>query len=179
VAAFSATILIVISIAIIGSAPFSYQQASERTGPRITSTNIVDGEVSNQDLAPDAVTSDKIKDGEVKAEDLDPSIEIGGEGSAPSFNLQVTERSNTISAFEGVEGIEGGAPGPVSVQCEPDEIVTGGGFAYEGSIPRHSPTITQKQDNGWTVTFPDANRGDLITAYAECLKVVPIAAENE
>jgi hypothetical protein len=62
-------ILLVTSIATTGVAPFSYQQqpASDRQGPRIASANIVDGEVRNQDLAPDAVTSDKIKNGEVKA----------------------------------------------------------------------------------------------------------------
>jgi hypothetical protein len=46
----AATILLVVSIAAIGSAPFSSQQPSERTGPRITSANIIDGEVKNQDL---------------------------------------------------------------------------------------------------------------------------------
>jgi hypothetical protein len=37
-------LLVVVSIAAIGAAPFSYQQASERTGPRITSANIVNAE---------------------------------------------------------------------------------------------------------------------------------------
>jgi hypothetical protein len=64
------TILLAVSIATIGAAPFSSQQASERTGPRITSANIVDGEVRNQDLASDSVTSDKIKDGEVTSADI-------------------------------------------------------------------------------------------------------------
>jgi len=46
--------VLVVTIAAIGAAPFSYQQAPEQTGPRITSDNIVDGEVRNQDLATDA-----------------------------------------------------------------------------------------------------------------------------
>jgi hypothetical protein len=45
-AAVAITILlvVVVSIAAIGAAPFSYQQASESTGPRITSANIVNAE---------------------------------------------------------------------------------------------------------------------------------------
>lgn len=52
--AVAAITVLVVTIAAIGAAPFSYQQASEQTGPRITSDNIVDGEVRNQDLATDA-----------------------------------------------------------------------------------------------------------------------------
>ncbi|MDQ3902255.1 MAG: hypothetical protein M3247_01180 [Thermoproteota archaeon] len=63
----------VANIAIIGAVRISYQQAaSDRQGLRITSANIVDGEVKSQDLAFNSVTSDKIKNGEVKEEDLDP-----------------------------------------------------------------------------------------------------------
>src|SRR5688500_2208770 len=121
-AAASATLLLVASIVAIGAAPYSYQQqsASDRTGPRITSANIVDGEVRNQDLAPDAVTSDKIKNGEVKTEDLDPSIELGSGGERPDLDRQVTERSNSITTNER-EGFF-----TVSVQCNSDEVVTGG-----------------------------------------------------
>jgi hypothetical protein len=96
-AAVAATILLVVGVTTIGAAPFSSQQgASERTGPRITSANIVDGEVKNQDLAPDVVTSDKIKDGEVKSEDiadgtitstdLAPGTIPSGDGGIPDDN---------------------------------------------------------------------------------------------
>ena len=167
-------ILLVASIATIGAAPFSYEQqqqgASDRTGPRITSANIVDGEVKNQDLAPDAVTSDKIKNGEVKAEDLDPSIELGG--GAGGFSLQVTERSNRVQVpiFSGLLSI--------NVQCNSDEVVTGGGYS---TLPLGQtqfttyPEESRKQDNGWTVTWhsqPETSVQEEVEVHAECLKVV-------
>src|ERR671912_2798810 len=90
------TVMLVLSIATIVSAPFSVQQrpGGGPPGQQVTSENIVDGEVRNQDLADDAVTSEKIRDGEVTADDLDPSL-IGGVPGG-GFELQVTERSNTI-----------------------------------------------------------------------------------
>jgi hypothetical protein len=75
---------LVASIAIIGAVRISYQQAeSERQGPRITSANIVDGEVKSQDLAPNSVTSDKIKNGEVKEED--PTLDTARRRKRPSL----------------------------------------------------------------------------------------------
>lgn len=64
--------MLVASIATIGAAPLSIQQqGTERTpGPSITSGNIVDGEVTNEDLADNAVTTDKIQDGQVTTDDL-------------------------------------------------------------------------------------------------------------
>ena len=56
--------------------------ADLKDGQAVTSSDIVDGQVSTADLASDAVTTDKIEDGEVKAEDLDPSIQNGGGGNA-------------------------------------------------------------------------------------------------
>jgi hypothetical protein len=50
--------LLVVSIAAIGATPFSYQQASERRDPRLTSANIVNREVRNQDFASDSVACD-------------------------------------------------------------------------------------------------------------------------
>jgi hypothetical protein len=119
-------------------------------------------------LANNAVTSDKIRDGEVKAEDLDPSIELGGgEGSTPpSFSLQTTERSNSVTVAEGNEGYY-----TVSVQCNSDEVVTGGGFNADLENGQSNVVETsKKQDNGWTTTWYK-ERGT-ITVYAECLKIV-------
>jgi hypothetical protein len=112
----------------------------------------------------------KIRNGEVKAEDLDPSIEIiGGEG----FELQVTERSNTITTPE-----EGGTI-TVSVQCNSDEVVTGGGFSSDvtGSGVSTADHLfeSKKQDNGWSTSWHLPFAFD-ITVYAECLKVVPANA---
>jgi hypothetical protein len=73
ITAAATTIILVVSIAAIGAAPFSTQQpsSSDRApGPSITSGNIVDGEVRNQDLADDAVTTEKIQDGQVTTDDL-------------------------------------------------------------------------------------------------------------
>jgi hypothetical protein len=155
-------------VATIGAATFSYQQASERTGPRITSANIVDGEVKNQDLAPDAVTSDKIKDGEVKAEDLDPSL-TGG--TAGGFEFQVTERSNSVVLSDEFEREEL----TISVQCNSDEIVTGGGFGTSEPRDAAGIVISKKQDNGWSASWSghlSVSPGRVMTVYAECLKVV-------
>lgn len=171
--------LLVTSLAAIGAAPFSYQQqTSDRQGPRITSANIVDGEVRNQDLATDAVTSDKIKNGEVKAEDLDPNIEMGG-GNMPSFVPQVTERSNTVT-------IDGNCPPTctsddqlrtITIQCNSDEVVTGGGFDFDprgGGGTGIFPAVfsSHKDGNGWTALIYTGDWSIDITVYAECLKVV-------
>jgi hypothetical protein len=166
-AAAAAASLLVASIATIGAAPFSYQQpASDRQGPRITSANIVDGEVRNQDLANDAVTSDKIKDGEVKEEDLDPSLRDGG-GSTNNLNVQVTERSNRETLDPG----NGGRFFTVSVQCNSDEVVTGGGFSedFAGDLNIFK---SKKQDNGWAITFRTVGDENRVSVHAECLKIV-------
>jgi hypothetical protein len=140
-----------------------------RDGAAIRSSDIVDGQVNTADLANNAVTSDKIRDGEVKAEDLDPSIELGDGGSS-DFSLQVTQRSNTIQTPR--EGVFS-----VSVQCNSDETVTGGGFSIDTSQWVGSLMLvleSRKQDNGWYVA--SYLIGTAITAYAECLKVIPANA---
>jgi hypothetical protein len=69
----AAAIMLVASIATIGAAPLSVQQqgTGQAPGQRVTSSNIVDGEVRNQDLADNAVTSDKIANGEVTSADIE------------------------------------------------------------------------------------------------------------
>lgn len=146
-----------------------------KDGAAVRSSDIVDGQVNTADLANNAVTSDKIRDGEVKAEDLDPSIEIGngGGGETPSFSLEVTERSNSITDAEGNAGFR-----TVSVQCNSDEVVTGGGFDATPNLIVSDIKISKKQDNGWTITslLRDFGGTVTLTVYAECLKVVPAAA---
>jgi hypothetical protein len=73
ISAAAAAIMLVASIATLGATPFSIQQQQKlehASGPRITSGNIVDGEMRNQDLADDAVTDYRIEDGEVTSEDF-------------------------------------------------------------------------------------------------------------
>jgi hypothetical protein len=65
--------MLVVSVGIIGAAPLSVQQqgTGQAPGQRVTSSNIVDGEFRNQDLADNAVTSDKIANDEVTSEDIE------------------------------------------------------------------------------------------------------------
>lgn len=173
ITAAAVTIMLVVSVGTIGAAPFSSQQpqgppSDQATGPRVTSANIedeaivsadlqdgaavrstdiVDGQVTTEDLADDAVTSDKIRDGEVKVDDLDPSLRGGVPGEG--FELQVTERSNTIE-LPRTRG-----EFTVRVECNPDEVVTGGGFAAslspQGTSPTGIPKESRKAANGWEV----------------------------
>jgi hypothetical protein len=60
----------------------------------------------------------------------------------------------------------------ISVQCNSDEVVTAGGFKYEIRTDPPSYIIANnKQDNGWSATW-HTNSQDVLTVYAECLKVV-------
>lgn len=74
------TVMLVVSVGIIGAAPLSVQQQGREQAPgqSVTSSNIVDGEVTNQDLADNAVTTEKIEDGQVTTQDLaDDAITSG------------------------------------------------------------------------------------------------------
>lgn len=180
--------LLVASIIVVGVAQSSYAQQQQqqlriargfitsfmiadntivsadlKDGAAVRSEDIVDGQVNTEDLAEDAVTSDKIANGEVKAEDLDPSIQLGGGGSTSDFNLQVTERSNSIETTQ--LGIH-----PLAIQCNSDEVVTGGGFSIRDN--RADVIENKKQDNGWKVSFIHERGRVILTVHAECLKVV-------
>ncbi|MGH9955206.1 MAG: hypothetical protein ACREAS_10520 [Nitrososphaera sp.] len=190
----AAITLLVASIAVTGAAQLSYQQqsiigggfagrgfitsamiadntivsADLKDGSAVRSSDIVDGQVNTADLADDAVTTDKIRDGEVKEEDLDPSIELGGDGGS-DFSLQATERSNTRTLMSQDDfGFV-----TLSVQCNADEVVTGGGYdlsLYQSAVS----LISKRLDNGWTMTafLPDPTTDVTVFVYAECLKVV-------
>lgn len=196
-------VMLVVSIATLGAASLSVQQpqgggppSDRAAGPSVTSANIVDetivsadlqdgaavrssdivdGQVDTADLADDAVTSDKIEDGQVQAEDLDPTLR---DGQGTEFVLQVTERSNTIE-LPRTRG-----EFTVSVACNPDEVVTGGGFAAslspEGTSPTGIPKESRKAGNGWEVHWDvagvDASSAPQfapaqVQVFAECLKV--------
>jgi hypothetical protein len=195
--AVTAASLLVASIAAIGAAQLSDQQtpssssslrigrgvitsaliadetivsADLKDGAAVRSSDIVDGQVNTADLASNAVTSDKIKNGEVKAEDLDPSIDIGGGGETPSFSPQVTERSNSITIGNSVPSRLW-----LSVQCNSDEVVTGGGFSVnpgsENTSTSSQVSESKKLDNGWTASW-NPSEGETLVVYAECLKIV-------
>lgn len=196
-------VMLVASVAILGTAPLSVQQpqgggppSDRATGPSVTSANIedetivsadlqdgaavrssdiVDGQVDTADLADGAVTSDKIGDGQIQSDDLDPSLR---DGQGTGFVLQVTERSNAIE-LPRTRG-----EFTVRVECNPDEVVTGGGFAAslspEGTLPTGIPKESRKAGNGWEVHWSvagvDASSAPQfapaqLQVFAECLKV--------
>jgi hypothetical protein len=83
----------------------------------------------------------------------------------------VTQRVANVPTNPGVETTSGEA------QCNPDEVVTGGGYDIPRSILRPLPnTIVLKEfaaDNSWHVEVSDAGVLGSIKVYAECLKLVP------
>jgi hypothetical protein len=203
--AVAVAVMLAVSVATLGAAPLSVQQpqgggppSDRATGPSVTSANIedetivsadlqdgaavrssdiVDGQVDNADLAGDAVTSDKIEDGQIQADDLDPSLR---DGQGTGFGLQVTERSNTIE-LPRTRG-----EFTVTVQCNTDEVVTGGGYAAslspEGTLPTGIPKESRMDAsrNGWEVHWSvaglDASSAPQfapaqVQVFAECLKV--------
>lgn len=183
----AAIILLIASIVVIGVAQPSYQQLVIRRGfitswmiednsivsgdlkdgAAVRSSDVVDGQVNSADLANNAVTSEKIRDGQVKAEDLDPSMVLGGGSSG--FSLQVTERSNHKTVIDDEGGVH-----TITVQCNTDEITSGGGFTIDTSQGvSNAWTVfeSKKQGNGWTATFFVV--GTDIAVYAECLRLVP------
>jgi hypothetical protein len=171
----AAITLLVASIVVIGTAQLSYQQQSIIGGGFagrgfITSAMIADDTIVSADLKDrSAVRSSDIVDGQVKAEDLDPSIELGGDSSG-GLSLQATERSKTVTAPESEcctrELV-------VSVQCNSDEVVTGGGYEIRHPTALESPYVSKRQDNGWSIITPTFSSGPTtVTVYAECLKAV-------
>jgi hypothetical protein len=145
------SILLVVSIAIIGSARFSNQQQQEE----------------QSDVASDATRNGNVQ---LKTNDFDFSAGEGQGSGGGGFELQTTERSNSVTFSEFVPG---GAS--VSVQCNSDETVTGGGFEQtQQSIsgqPDEQVLASKKLNNGWTVTMIKFE--GTITVYAECAKIVP------
>jgi hypothetical protein len=63
--------MLVVSIATIGAAPFSVrQQVTERApGQRVTSDNIVDGEVKSADIETEEVTNEDLADNQRQVRD--------------------------------------------------------------------------------------------------------------
>jgi hypothetical protein len=193
-------LLAVTGVAAIGTGQFSYQQQSTTTSsssssfgsfiPRgfitsnhiadntiisadlkdeqaVRSVDIVNGQVGTADLGTNAVTSTKIKNGEVEAEDLDPSLNIGGQ-----FALQATERSKSVT-FR-LDDCDTSGTCAVSVQCNPDETVTGGGFVINPPFDFGGIDLSEskKQDNGWLLGLTLSSFPVDVEVYAECLKVV-------
>jgi hypothetical protein len=153
-AAAATSILSVVTIVTLGSAQFSNQQQQEEEESNLTSSS-------------DAQTSGDVG---VKTNGLDISV---GEGQGGGFELQVTERSYSMIFPKPTPG----GPHTVSVQCNSDEIVTGGGYSasLEGPVSfEYAPVITKKQDNGWSATWVNQNDGipAEVQVHAECLKVM-------
>jgi hypothetical protein len=103
-----------------------------------------------------------------------PGVPGGG------FELQLTERKNSTE----LPRIRGEFT--VRVQCNPDEVVSGGGFAAslspQGTSPTGIPKESRMFNNGWEVHWDVAGWGDgsshpqyapaIVQVFAECLKVV-------
>jgi hypothetical protein len=90
-----------------------------------------------------------------------------GQAGGGQFDLQTTERSNSKRTPE--DPLD-----TLSVQCNSDEVVTGGGFSQsdlQGNLLDLAPIESKKLDNGWSLTW-NAPPDIILTVYAECLKVV-------
>jgi hypothetical protein len=109
IAVAAVSVILVVSIASIGAAPLSVQQQGREQAPgqSVTSSNIVDGEVNNQDLADNAVTSDKIANGEVTSADIEDgtitSTDIA-EGTIPPAGGGGTPDDNSVTSVTIVDG---------------------------------------------------------------------------
>jgi hypothetical protein len=133
----------------------------------IQSVDIKNGEVKNADLAPNAVTSDKIKNGEVKAEDIAAGVIPSGGG-----NIE----TRIITTGEQVVA-PGELSGDIPLQCNDDEVVTGGGIVIpagyqDAAIVGNDPTSS----NDWRVNVANTGESDItviFTGKAVCAKIVP------
>jgi hypothetical protein len=157
----AAITLLVASIATIGAAPFSSQQPTrQQQSSSNTTTN----------------SGSSLLDEQTQESDR------RGRGGSSDFSLQVTERSNSLA----VPISTSSTIHSVSVQCNSDETVIGGGFSSQppgqlGGNPFPEVIESKKQDNGWFVRWlvPSTDRDSaddfIITVHAECLKIVPSA----
>ena len=202
-AAAVATILVT-SFATLGTAPFSVQQPQGQgpsggpPGLEVTSDNIVDGEVRNQDLADDAVTTEKIEDGQVTTDDLADDA-VTSEKIADGEVTSADVADGTITSTDIAEGTipppGGGTPnvhvafGPrVFVPAQEDRtsiarcpdgfVVIGGGFDTSSVAVYYSaPTPLQNNAAGWEIrAFNPFLVGDSrfpIQAYAICMGPSP------
>jgi hypothetical protein len=164
----AAITLLVASIAVIGATPSSFSTQQEQSQEQ---------SASNLDLSLSDQQASSIERGSSSGNGAGGGANGGGGGdggSSNGFSLQATERSNSVTLVEGED-----EPGfyTVSVQCNSDEVVTGGGFDT-GFNQQNNVVASKKQGNGWTITSFMTGFGGTITltVYAECLKVVPTNA---
>jgi hypothetical protein len=108
---------------------------------------------------------------------------VPGETPSPSITVRpvVTQRLANVS-------INPSGTTSAEAQCNPDEVVTGGGYSFSeirrtgssgggGSLP---PTVfittsfkTFAQNNAWHIEIVNPNLTGTVQVYAECLKLVP------
>ena len=97
------------------------------------------------------------------------------EETLPNFNLQVTQRNISTTVPEGYL-----SPYYTYVECNDDEVVTGGGFQWDNNAEANNynePLIVREnrmvEDSYWQVVWePPIPPGAVLIVYAECLKVV-------
>jgi hypothetical protein len=116
-----------------------------------------------------SVTSEKIVDGEVQTEDIADGV-IPSDGGAGQ--LVVTERSEVS------EGVNPNTNVLIGVNCNSDEIPTGGGFGGFGfgdEVWVQSSSKGGSEGNGWQValTYVSGPVPRDVIVYAECAKIVP------
>jgi hypothetical protein len=128
-------------------------------------------------LANDAVTTAKIKNGEVTTNDIkDATIESQdiAAGVIPSAGGNIETR--IITTGEQVVA-PGELSGDIPLQCNDDEVVTGGGIVIpagyqDAAIVGNDPTSS----NDWRVNVANTGESDItviFTGKAVCAKIVP------
>jgi hypothetical protein len=135
----------------------------------VTSEKIVDDEVQTEDIADGAVTSAKIADGTIQEQDIADGVIPSGSGTG---QLVVTERSNVQ------ENVNPNTNVLIGVNCNSDEIPTGGGFGGFGfgdEVWVLSSSKGGNEGNGWQValTYVSGPVPRDVVVYAECAKIVP------
>jgi len=144
--------------------------ASNLADNSVTSPKIKDGEVRTNDLANSAVTTDKIKDGTIKKQDVNPTdwASLKGDKGDPGSAVKLVSISRTV---------EGEIPpnsfGVVTVDCEPNEVVTGGGFIV--GIDDNPVLDSTQFGNGWH--YQEHNVRSVTSApkvFATCTHLEPI-----
>lgn len=115
--------------------------------------------IKSADIVNESILSEDIKNGEVKTVDL----------ASDAVTLVVTERISDVVI------VPPGEQAAAAVECNDDEVVTGGGFSLSigsDTVPRSSAPF----ENGWEAQARNpstATEDGNLVAVVECAKLVP------